>query len=96
MEKIDVTVPWKHGLHMLPASRLARLAKGFRATLRVTLGSRAADAASVLSLLILGATAGATLQVEAFGDDEKEALTAVVEFFADGASAEVETLAEQE
>jgi len=81
MEHKEVTVRWKHGLHMLPASRLAKLAKGFRASLRLTLGNRAADAASVLSILILGAAAGTTLQVEAQGEDELEAANAVVEFF---------------
>ena len=78
-------VEWKHGLHLLPASRLARIAAGCRSSIRVICGQKAADAASVLSLLILGAVAGSLLTVEVSGEDEAEALQAVQQFFLESA-----------
>jgi phosphotransferase system HPr (HPr) family protein len=41
-----------------------------------------ADARSILSILILCATLGATLDIEASGPDEREVIEAVEAFFA--------------
>lgn len=68
---------------MLPASKLARLTRKFRASVRVICGRQSADAASIVSLLILSATLGTELMIEAQGEDENDAVAAVEAFFAD-------------
>ena len=81
MKKANVTIPWPQGLHLLPAARLVRLTRSFRSKIHLSLGSRVADASSVLSILILCASLNAVLEIEATGDDEHEAVRAVEAYF---------------
>lgn len=67
---------------MLTAARLVRLAQRFRSSIRLRLGTRIADARSILNLMLLSATLGTALDIEAAGADEHEAVQAVEEFFA--------------
>jgi phosphotransferase system HPr (HPr) family protein len=83
MKTIRVRVQQPGGLHLREATRLARLAQRFHSRILLRLGTRLADARSVLSLLILSAGLGAALDVEATGLDEVEAVQAVGQFFAD-------------
>ncbi|GIF04034.1 hypothetical protein Asi03nite_15720 [Actinoplanes siamensis] len=64
-------------LHARPAGAVVRAAAGFRATVEVRHGQRAATAASALRLMSLGAGAGATVVVRATGDDATAAAEAV-------------------
>ena len=82
MKTTRVTIRWPRGLHMRTAGRLVQLARRFRSEIRLRLGTRMADARSILSLMILSASLGADLDIEAFGKDEHEAVQAVEEFFA--------------
>lgn len=79
-----VTVRWQRGLHMLTAARLVRLAQRFHSSIRLRLGTRMADARSILNLMLLSANLGASLDIEAAGNDEHEAVAAVEDFFATG------------
>jgi phosphocarrier protein HPr len=81
MKIIVVTVPWKEGIHLRRAGRIAQLAARFRASIVCRLGDQVADARSVISILILCASLGATLEIEASGPDEREAIQAVDAFF---------------
>jgi phosphocarrier protein HPr len=87
MRATRVTVNWDDGLHLRSAARLVRLARKFRSKIVLRLGSRVADARSILSILVLSATLGAALYIEASGDDEQEAIQAVQAYF-DGSSLE--------
>jgi phosphotransferase system HPr (HPr) family protein len=77
MKTARVTVQWQRGLHMLTG-----LAQRFRSSIRLRLGTRIADARSILNLMLLSATLGTSLDIEATGTDEHEAVQAVEEFFA--------------
>jgi phosphotransferase system HPr (HPr) family protein len=81
MKTTIITVPWKEGIHLRRAGRIAQLALRFRASIVCRLEGKVADARSVLSILILCASLGATLEIEASGPDEREAIQAVDEFF---------------
>ena len=81
MEKTRVRVPWKHGLHLAPASKIARAAQSFRAHVRLRLGEHVSDATSILGLVVLCATLNTAVSIEAEGDDEREALRAVAACF---------------
>lgn len=69
---------------MLTAARLVRLAQRFHSSIRLRLGTRMADARSILSLMLLSASLGTSLDIEAAGKDEHEAVAAVEDFFATG------------
>lgn len=67
---------------MLTAARLVSLAQRYRSSIRLRLGTRIADARSILNLLLLSATLGTSLDIEAAGADEHEAVQALEDFFA--------------
>jgi phosphotransferase system HPr (HPr) family protein len=85
MKTARVTVKWHAGLHMRAAAKLVHLARRFRSRISIRLGSRIADARSILSIMILSAGLGSPLDIEASGDDEHEAIQAVEAYFDDGA-----------
>jgi phosphotransferase system HPr (HPr) family protein len=77
MKRAHVVVPWEAGLHLRPAAKLVRLAQRFRATVLLRCGERIANLGSILSVMALCAVAGTTLEVQASGEDELEAIRAV-------------------
>jgi phosphotransferase system HPr (HPr) family protein len=81
MKRSRVVVPWKKGLHLLPAARLARLTLRFHSTIFIRCGEKMADLRSVLSILTLCAAMGTALDVRATGDDERDATAAVEAMF---------------
>jgi phosphotransferase system HPr (HPr) family protein len=81
MKTTTVIVPWQEGIHLRRAGNLVRLAMQFRSSILCRLGERVADARSVLSILILCAGLGASLDIEISGPDEREAIQAVDAFF---------------
>jgi len=89
MKSSRVFVPWKAGLHLRPAAQLVRLAQSFRSTIFLKCGGKLADARSIVSILLLAASLGAVVEVEASGEDEANAATAIAQIFLtdeDGAS----------
>jgi phosphotransferase system HPr (HPr) family protein len=82
MKTTTVTVHWKEGIHLRRAGNLAKLAARFRSSIICRLEEKVADSRSVISILILCASLGATLEIEASGPDEREAIQAVDAFFA--------------
>lgn len=81
MKRITVRVRWVHGLHLQPAAQLVRLAQQFRATIWLQCGRQRASLRSVLSLIGLCAVMGATIDIEAAGEDEENAVQAIERFF---------------
>jgi phosphocarrier protein HPr len=81
MKTTTVIVPWKEGIHLRRAGSLARLATRFRSSIFCRLGEKVADCRSIMNVLILCASLGATLEIEASGPDEREAIQAVDAFF---------------
>ena len=79
---VEVVNDW--GLHARPSARLSSLVKGFKSSLTVTNGAASADAKSVSKLLILEATKGSKLEMEATGPDADELLAAASDLFASG------------
>jgi len=78
-----VEVTSRLGLHARAAANLVRVASRFRSklTLQRPEGGLAADAKSILDILSLAASHGTALKLVASGDDENEALAAVVGLF---------------
>jgi phosphotransferase system enzyme I (PtsI) len=86
MAEQTVTVTNTLGLHARAAAQLVRTANRFQSSIRLERldGSATADAKSILSVLMLAAAHGTSLQALAEGNDEQEAMTAIVALFAGG------------
>ena len=74
------------GLHARAAAKLVRVVSGYQSEvlLRRVDGGATADAKSILSVLMLAASRGTTLQASVEGVDEDAAMTAIDQLFADG------------
>lgn len=72
------------GLHARPADMLARTALKFRSRIEVICRNERVDAKSTLNLLILGATQGTEITIEADGDDAEEAVNTLAALVAGG------------
>lgn len=88
MKSAQVTIQWREGLHLRPAVRLVQLAKRYSSSVCLRCGGRVADLRSILSVLALCAAMGMTIEIDAEGPDEGEALQAVEAVFAAGPDSE--------
>ncbi len=79
------------GLHARPATTFVETARRFQASIRVRYGENVADGKSLLSLLQLGITTGATITISAQGTDAQEALMALKELIDTGMGEETST-----
>ena len=81
-----VRVTNRLGLHARAAALLVRTANTFQSALRLERvdATAAADAKSILSVLMLAASLGTELRLTADGVDEMEAITALCGLFANG------------
>jgi phosphotransferase system HPr (HPr) family protein len=83
MKRSTFIVPWKEGLHLRPATKIAKQAMAFESSIRIKANKRLADARSLFSILLLAASFGAALDLEVTGPDEEEAIAAIAEVFHD-------------
>jgi phosphocarrier protein HPr len=73
-----VVITNKVGLHARPAALLVQEAGRFQARIQVQYGEKSANAKSIVGVLKLGASMGATLTIHADGEDANEAIKALV------------------
>ena len=78
MTRRTVKIANRLGLHARAAARFVHTAARYQA--RVTAGrdGRVMDGKSILGILLLGASRGTTIEITAEGDDEAEAVDALV------------------
>lgn len=86
----EVTVQLLNGLHLRPASMIARLVSGSNCKVRIYNGDRSADAGDVFDLIALKAERGTVLTLESVGEGSTELLEAIAPWF------EVEDAGEEE
>lgn len=79
MVTAQTTICNKLGLHARAATKLANLCQKFGSDLRVTCNGKTIDGKSIMSLMLLAASIGTEIEISAHGDDEKDALSAVLE-----------------
>jgi phosphocarrier protein len=80
----DVVVINKLGLHARPAMQFVDVANQFKSAITVRKGGDEpcdADGKSVMQMIILAATEGTTLQIEAEGEDASQAVQKLVDLF---------------
>jgi len=72
------------GLHARPASKVAKLAQCYDATISVRCNGETAEADSIMDLLMLGAAPGAELFIDAYGPQATMAVDAIANLIARG------------
>ncbi len=77
MKRAQVSIQLKDGLHLRPATRLVKRAMAFQSTIWLKSNEKIANARSILSILLLCATLGTLVELEASGSDEDQALDAI-------------------
>lgn len=75
----EIVLKNEAGLHARPASVLVKMATGFSCDVNLINNGEKCNAKSIMSVLSLGIKSGEKLFIETDGDDEKEALDALLE-----------------
>lgn len=84
MSRAEVTIVNRLGLHARAAARFVQLASQFNSSVSVAVNGRSMDGKSILGLLLLAASQGARVTIQAEGADEAEAVASLVELVARG------------
>ncbi|WP_315860580.1 HPr family phosphocarrier protein [Rubinisphaera margarita] len=79
--RAEVTVNLEHGLHLVPCSKIAELARRYDCEIRILKHEQVVDAKAVFDLMTLRADQGTSLVVEAEGYSADEAIEQLVELF---------------
>ncbi len=73
----QVKISNRLGLHARPAMQFVDVANQFRSNIRVWKGEQCVDGKSIMHMMMLAATEGTGLKLEADGDDAGKALDAL-------------------
>lgn len=77
----EVVVNLEYGLHLVPCSRIAEVARKYDCEIRIQKEGQVVDAKAVFDLMTLRAERGTHLAIEAEGDQAEEALERIVDLF---------------
>lgn len=80
MYREEIILENKTGLHARPASLFVKEASKYKSEINLIKGEDSYNAKSIMGLLSMGASKGDCLVIEAEGEDEKEAVTSLVDF----------------
>ena len=81
MTEQEVTISNRAGIHARPAAVLVQAAKDYQASIYLEKGRDRINAKSIMGILTLAAAYGTRLKIIAEGEDEKEAVEAIVHLF---------------
>jgi phosphocarrier protein len=73
-----ITIQNKTGLHARPAATFVQAASKFKSNITIETESKKGNAKSMLSLLSIGAAKGTSVKIGAEGEDEEQAVKALV------------------
>ena len=77
-----ITVVNKLGLHARAASKLVQTAQSYGSAITIANLNHTANGKSIMSILMLQAAVGTELELQVDGEDEAEAMTALVDLIA--------------
>lgn len=88
MAKLSLEIINKLGLHARASTKFTQTASQFKSEVWVEKNGRRVNAKSIMGVMMLAAAKGSTIDIEATGPDENEALTAlqtlVNDYFGEG------------
>ena len=77
MIQSSITISNKLGLHARASAKLTKLAASFRSEIHLSRNGRRVNAKSIMGVMMLAAGLGASVDLEADGPDEAEAMAAL-------------------
>jgi phosphocarrier protein len=83
MARAEIEISNKLGLHARASAKLTQLAGSFASEVWIEKGTRRINAKSIMGVMMLAAGKGSKVVVETQGDDEQEALDAILKLIAD-------------
>ena len=84
MKRAEVTIVNRLGLHARPSAALTQMATRFSAEVFLSKGTRRVNGKSIMGVMMLAAARGSVITVETDGEDEDEALSALVGLIGSG------------
>ena len=78
MIKTNITISNKLGLHARASAKLTKLAGSYPCEVWLTKGERRINAKSIMGVMMLAAGIGSELEMETDGEQEQEAMDALV------------------
>jgi phosphocarrier protein HPr len=83
MQQLDVQIINKLGLHARASARLTQLASSFKCEVMLSRNNRRVNAKSIMGVMMLAAAKGTTIVIETNGEDESEAMQALLKLIND-------------
>ena len=83
MQKRDIEIVNKLGLHARASAKLTQTATRFKCEVNLERNGRRVNAKSIMGVMMLAAGKGVTIQMETDGDDEADAMSALVALIED-------------
>jgi len=83
MQKQNTTITNKLGLHARASAKLTKLAGSFPCQVWITKGERRVNAKSIMGVMMLAAGLGSEVEMETDGEQEDQAMQALLALFAD-------------
>lgn len=80
----ELTINSKHGLHARPAAQFVKTSNQYSAEIWVEKDEERVNGKSIMGLMMLAAGPGSNILVEANGQDETEAMTALETLVTEG------------
>jgi phosphocarrier protein HPr len=81
--KTTITISNKLGLHARASAKLTKTAGGYPCDVWLTKGERRINAKSIMGVMMLAAGLGSSVELETLGDQEVEAMAALVQLIND-------------
>ena len=83
MVRAEIEIANKLGLHARASAKLTQIAGSYSSEVWREKGPRRINAKSIMGVMMLAAGKGSTIVVETDGDDEQQALEAILKLIAD-------------
>jgi phosphocarrier protein len=83
MQYKEIKILNKLGMHARASAKFTQLASRYRSEVWLTRNDRKVNAKSIMGVMMLAANQGATLIIETTGEDEIEAMQALVQLIED-------------
>jgi phosphocarrier protein HPr len=84
VKRAEVTIVNRLGLHARPSAAFTQLATRFVSDVFISKGSRRVNGKSIMGVMMLAAAQGSVIGIETDGQDEDEALAALVKLIESG------------
>lgn len=83
MQQQDVLIINKLGLHARASAKLTQLASKFKCEIALSRNNRRVNAKSIMGVMMLAAAKGTTIAIETNGEDEVQAMQALIALIGD-------------